>query len=224
MGTDNLHHKRKRENFKKKERESKAVRWLVVCEGEQTEPNYFSELNAHLKNSLGTNYKLVIEIVGEGKNTISLVDKTIELKQKSDIDYAKVFTIFDRDSFLKNQFNDAIYMCCRNGVIPIWSNESFELWYLLHFISIDAEITREQYCEKLNNHLGFKYDKSCETMFSILGGKLKCAYNRSKNLEIKIKECQSFADKKPCTMMHVFIDELIKELDVNGIDFWDVVK
>ena len=45
MGSDNLFKKRRVERNKRKEniRKQKSSNWLIVCEGKETEPNYFEE-------------------------------------------------------------------------------------------------------------------------------------------------------------------------------------
>ena len=64
--------KKRKENVK-----SKIVRFLIVCEGERTEPQYFKSL---LKNK----YSKVIEydVAGEGMSTCALVNKTLEIKNE----------------------------------------------------------------------------------------------------------------------------------------------
>lgn len=59
---------------------SKRRFYLIVCEGEKTEPNYFKSL----KNTLPKGVLDVCEftIEGEGYNTESLVKKSMELKSK----------------------------------------------------------------------------------------------------------------------------------------------
>lgn len=76
-------------------------RWfLIVCEGEKTEPNYF--------RSFAVDTKVIkLDIKGEGKNTKSLVEKAIELKNDSEYDESDRFwCVFDRDINGKNS-NDA---------------------------------------------------------------------------------------------------------------------
>jgi hypothetical protein len=46
--------------------------YLIVCEGEKTEPNYFESL----KRKLPDNIVKRISIQGVGKNTLSLLKKT----------------------------------------------------------------------------------------------------------------------------------------------------
>ncbi len=50
--------------------------FLIVCEGERTEPNYFNAFKERLpKDMLDT-----IDIRGEGSNTIDVVEKAIEYR------------------------------------------------------------------------------------------------------------------------------------------------
>ena len=48
--------------------------FLIVCEGEKTEPNYFKKYRAP---------KTIIELVGVGDNTVTVVEKAIELRDKA---------------------------------------------------------------------------------------------------------------------------------------------
>lgn len=54
MGSDDLFKKRRAERNKRKEniRKQKSSNWLIVCEGKETEPNYFEEklYRLHKKN------------------------------------------------------------------------------------------------------------------------------------------------------------------------------
>ena len=79
MGNDKLFSKRREERKKRKENVEKqrSSNWLVVCEGEQTEPNYFKGAVDAINEGLEDNYKLKVKIVGKGMNTISLV-KSVE--------------------------------------------------------------------------------------------------------------------------------------------------
>lgn len=59
-------------------RKDKSRRWfLIVCEGEKTEPNYFRSFPVDTK-------VIKLDIKGEGKNTKSLVKKAIEWKNKDE--------------------------------------------------------------------------------------------------------------------------------------------
>lgn len=130
---------------------------LIVCEGERTEPNYFNAFR--LPGSM-------IEIVGSGKNTESLVNHTIKLKTKNS--YDEVWCVFDRDSFSQQQVNNAFQLMRANSFNHAYTNEAFELWYLLHFCYLDARISRTDYCDRLSKHLGVDYKKNDPKIYEVL--------------------------------------------------------
>lgn len=107
--------------------------FLIVCEGEKTEPNYFRRFRVPKK---------VVDVRGLGDSTLSLVERTIGLMQ--DQEYNQVWCVFDRDSFPAVRFNAAIEKARANDVRVAYSNEAFEIWYLLHFHYYDTALTRAQ--------------------------------------------------------------------------------
>lgn len=220
MGTDDLF-KRTREERKKrtsKQLKLKKQRWLIVCEGTKTEPNYFKQLIDFMQKQ--SNLELKYDIFGTGRNTESLVNYVDLLtdvsnyKRKKIVDYDKVFVVFDKDSFKETQFNNAIIKSQNNGYIPIWSNECVELWFLLHFIYFDVNIPRQEYYKKLEKCLKCKYKKS-DNHFEIISntGDIKCAYKNAKKLYEKNKG-KTYSKMTPCTMMFQFIEELEKVFQI----------
>lgn len=218
MGTDDLHKRRKQERQSRKSRRLKerAENWLIVCEGEETEPNYFNELLKYVNTKFNKKIKYLIK--GTGRNTESLVACiddffaiTNELELKENIPYGKIFVVFDKDSFTKGQFNNAIFTAKRKGYIPIWSNECIELWFLLHFILLESNIPRYDYFNKLSEKFQKKYDKT-EDHFGMLDieNNLKIAMQNARRLYINSQTITSFADRAPCTTVFKFI-EVIEE-------------
>jgi hypothetical protein len=73
------------------------------------------------------------------------------------------------DSF-KVHFANAIESAEAKGFDVAYSNEAFELFYLLHFAYHDAALSRSQHGAKLTKCLGEKYEKNDETMYETLLG------------------------------------------------------
>jgi hypothetical protein len=122
--------------------------FLIVCEGENTEPSYFNKF----KLSTAT-----VKAIGEGYNTLSLVNRTIEIveeeKAKGRI-YDFVWCVFDRDSFSAKAFNDAIRQADANGYFVAYSNQAFEYWFILHFEDHQGGgLNRKEYDNKINSYL-----------------------------------------------------------------------
>jgi len=216
MGTDNLFYKRKQQRQKRvsKELKTRSEKWLIVCEGEETEPNYFKQLLDYANSKSDTKIKYFI--VGTGRNTESLVSSidsyftfVDELRIKEEIPYGKVFAVFDKDSFKKGQFNNAIHTAIKKDYIPIWSNECIELWYLLHFNLLSSNIPRDNYFKKLGEIFGCGYKKS-DNHFKMLKTEqnLKNAIQYANKLYCQTQHIKSYADRAPCTTVFKFIEEI----------------
>lgn len=222
MGTDDLFSRRKQERQKRisKELKIRAEKWLIVCEGEETEPNYFERLLDYANAK--TERKIKYTIKGTGRNTESLVSSidnyfifVDDLKIKEDIPYGKTFAVFDKDSFRKGQFNNAIHMSIKKGYIPIWSNECIELWFLLHFDLLSSNVSRSIYFKKLSEIFGSNYEKN-ENHFDLLKSELnlKTAMRNASKLYCDFQHTNSFADKAPCTTVFRLIEEIEEYIGV----------
>lgn len=215
-------HLAKRERTKEKKRsiETKEVRvyFLIVCEGEKTEPNYFKSFKTNIKSFVYT-----IDTLGEGSNTKDLVKRTVKYRDKSSQEYDSVWVVFDKDSFSPNNFNGAIELAENNDIKVGWSNEAFELWYLLHFQYRNTYMYRDDYKSAIEKEVNdkiaaqskskkpkkFEYKKNSEEMYSILEkyGNQKQAVTYAKKLVLN-HNCKNFAIHNPCTRVHLLVEEL----------------
>lgn len=75
------------------------VYFLIVCEGQKTEPHYFSSFNSVLPP-----YTLDIETQGEGCDPLGVVDAAIELRRTSPKPLNSVWAVFDKDDFPPSRF------------------------------------------------------------------------------------------------------------------------
>ena len=242
MGSDNLFHKKRADRIKRKEKikETRNKQWLIICEGEKTEPNYFTSLIKFL-NENGHKKIEAIPPVGEGKNTTSLVKSVEEYFEYADAQYSKmnipfanIILVFDKDSFKNEQFNDAIKMAKKfkkekgiERLIVAWSNESFELWLYLHFYLVETALTRTDYNNKLTDILrtrgvftqkeSYERDgKKSTTMFWDItnsGGSLKNALINSKILLDRYNDKSNPAKSNPVTMVCEAVLELAKDAE-----------
>lgn len=124
---------------------------LIVCEGKNTEPDYFR----HFRVS-----SVRIKAIGEGFNTVSLVERAEKLSGRDE--YDEVWCVFDKDGFTDEDFNMAIALAEEKGYRVGYSNQAFEYWLLLHFNDHQGGgMSRGDYKRKLNEALkpfGVKYD------------------------------------------------------------------
>lgn len=189
--------------------------YLIVCEGERTEPNYFTTIKKKLPKGL-----VEIDIEGAGANTLSLVDIAIRLKKeqaerakKSAIQrpYDHVWVVFDKDDFPNRNFNNAIFKARSNKIAVAYTNEAFELWYLLHFEFHNTAISRHQYYPILTRYLGREYAKNSEDMYDLLAemGDETQAIKWASEL-LKRSDLHNPAVSNPSTTVHRLVQELNK--------------
>ena len=90
--------------------------FLIVCEGEVTEPEYFNSFRLTSAN---------VKAIGKGMNTISLVKEAIairDIEKRRNRNYDQCWVVFDKDDFTDSDFNAAIQMAQANGFHVAYSN------------------------------------------------------------------------------------------------------
>lgn len=205
MGTDNLFWKRKRETLK---RQSKKLlespdSFLIVCEGEKTEPGYFIAFRNTLRS-------VSVKVEGCGMNTLSLVKKTVELIEESRRDrteYDQVWCVFDKDDNTLENFNAALILAARENIQVAYSNEAFEIWYLLHFHYFNTGMHRREYIKKLSELLPTPYKKNSQDMYQILLEKQPYAIKNAEKLLKNYNPVNPGMDN-PSTTVHLLVNEL----------------
>jgi hypothetical protein len=175
-------------------------RFLIVCEGERTEPNYFRQFRVP-KNVVA------LDVVGFGYNTVSLVEKAISLSRQEE--YDQVWCVMDRDSFPAQDFNNAFQIASANNIRIAYSNEAFELWYLLHFHYYNTAISRADYTTKLTGLLGKRYAKNSNDMYELLLSRQDAAIKNAARL-LEIYNPSYPENDNPSTTVHLLVFELRK--------------
>jgi hypothetical protein len=130
-------------------------RILILSEGTETEPQYFRKLKSEWRIP-----GLIIRShrIGRGPK---VVDAALTESQ----DFDQVWCVFDKDDLVDSEFNDAVFRC-KGNVHAAWSNESFELWLLLHYQTTPPRGTpaRKKYIETLQRDFVGPFEKSALPM------------------------------------------------------------
>jgi len=152
---------------------------LIVCEGQETEPNYFRSLwrdkllnIAHIDiipgNLCGNEPKHIVEYASN---------------RGREGDYDQVWCVFDRNTHNLTRLRQAFNQAKDNNIFVAFSNPCFELWYLLHYQDQTACIERNALYRKLRKNIK-GYDKS-KHVYSILLANQKNAMARAEKLREK---------------------------------------
>ena len=190
---------------------------LIICEGTKTEPNYFEAIKEKIS---GRNKdKVIVNVIGKGRGTTSLLEEAIKEVRGSTNYISNVWLVYDKDDFTDSSFNEVQEKCLeinkQEGTIynAIWSNESIETWFLLHFIRFDTSLSRKDCINKLNeyfkqNKLG-KYKKNDKKLYEKLRPYLDTAIENAKWLE-KRQNDKLPSEANPCTKVYELVELLNK--------------
>ena len=182
--------------------------FLIVCEGEKTEPDYFKAFRMTAAT---------IKAVGQAMNTITLVNKAISIRdadQKRKRVYDQCWVVFDKDNFPAKDFNQAIQLAEKNGVHVAYSNQAFEYWFLLHYNLYTGAIHRNQYKDMLTRLTGMPYSKSegyGAVMYNLLLSRQQQAINNAETVLAEISRGNP-AEEESSTTVQRLVSELNKYL------------
>ena len=198
-----------------------SKRFLIVCEGVNTEPCYFQSFPVQTAE---------VKTFGLGRSKMSLVEYVIDLvgqEPKKDPDQ-EVWIVFDMDlnhlkdfTLQQKDFNDAVRLAKANRFQVAYSNDAFELWFLLHYQLLESALTRLEYYERLSKLWGISYDRQgkgvpfCRSVYNRL------LEDQSASQETAIRNAERLFQQKaevlpseqnPCTTVYQLVKELNKYL------------
>ena len=226
MGTDDLFKKRRqqREQRKHEFKSPKANSFLIVTEGEKTEPLYFSGIQQRIEEKIGGKIDVVevpfIDIRGEGCATGSLIQTTERIIKNAKVMYQNIWVVFDKDDF--EDFDQAIEEGTQKGYKIAWSNQSFEYWLYLHFYYSDSALHRNDWQKKLNEifkqyQLGDGYyRKNYENIYDLVDsfGGVKNAISNAKRRMASFRDgIDTPSQYDPGTMVYRLVQDLKRYLE-----------
>ncbi len=173
---------------------------LIICQGEKTEPNYFKGMKLFERIS-----NVNIEIISRPVDPYRIIECSLIKKRSKE--YDQIWCVFDIDATTIKNVNRAFTLADRNKIRIAYSNEAFELWYVLHFEYLNITTDRKAYIGKLNRYLKNGYKKNDKNMYEILSGNQKLAISNSKKLFNKYSKVDPY-NNNPSTNVHEIVEKL----------------
>ncbi len=177
-------------DWKKKRRqeylEMKKYRYYIFCEGQQTEPQYFTGLKRLIEDNPIYRDMVLIEIEPCGAETMRIIQRAEDYVKRNHIIKGQIWCVYDKDSFPAKDFNGVAE---RAAEYIRFLNEKF------------AELK-----------IG-KYQKNMKNIFDVLleYGNPKLAVRYAKRI-LKDGSGKTPAETAPATKVHELVVELAKYL------------
>lgn len=216
MGSEDLFHRRKARDGAALQRQSRVrarnKRYLIVCEGTKTEPQYLREL----RDDLGIHPQVVRIAPNDGVSPDRVVAHAVTLYEEDAAAgdaFDKVYCVFDRDNH--STFDAAMQRTkdlSAEGkpVVAVTSNPCFEVWLLLHFGYTDQPFhsagkksVGDQVVAALKTKPGFAiYGKGQKGIYGQLKAKLSHALTHAERLR---KHGAATGSNNPATDVDVLV-------------------
>lgn len=218
MGSDNLFHKRKAQRvaslIREKREKPQKSKYLIVCEGSVTEPNYFKGLR-NLER-LPTAH---VAIFGEECNSdpLSVVEYAYQQYEAERFDrFDEVFCVIDRDGH--SNFKPAVSRVdgLRKSGVPIGlivSWPCFEYWVLLHH-----RYSRNPYhptrrasgCDAVISDIRHNHDRRYEKALVDIYAALKPMQATAlKHAALAQADAEATGEENPSTQVHWLVEKLL---------------
>jgi len=197
-------------------------KFLLCCEGEGTEPGYFTSLADFLRNPLIELIEIEIaehestdpkQIVVQAKSLRATANREARQMRDDNLRYDQVWCVFDRDEHA--HFDEAINQALDNKLELAVSNPCFELWILIHYQEQTAGLTRQDAQKKVRKYIP-NYEKNIS--FAELEGRTFKAVRRAGRMEANAKE-RGKATDNPSTGVWRLVKMLCdgSTVDINSI-------
>lgn len=189
------------DKYKRGKREQKTQNntILIVCGG-KTEELYFKKF----RSDLG---KIIVKPILNNENPKRIVERTINEVNKDK--YIQAWAVFDKDDF--NDFDEAIQLANKNDIHVAFSNQAFELWFILHYKYMAHNMHRNKYEGELEKLIGKSYSKTNDQMYDLLKSKIDDAITNAKKGHQKCKlESNKPSNWESCTTVYTLVEQLNK--------------
>jgi RloB-like protein len=192
--------------YKPRQRKRK---FLIYCEGAETEPSYISGLVRSLRSRLvevriGNQQGDPKSLVELAKDQRDKANRTAKREKDGSLAYDEVWCVFDVDEH--ERLPDAIQLATACGINLAISNPCFELWILLHFRDQWAHISVDESLRAVKRFIR-AYDKKID--YSWLNGKGSEAIRRARTMEDRALANGNERDN-PTSGMWRLVSELCK--------------
>jgi len=155
--------KQKKKDLERKiENKKTRAKIIIACEDDVSAPTYFKMIiNKLIQEKEISPYSIVIVPHDGNTHPTGVLDnlKKYEKDELSYKDFDERWIVIDRDANYKGgghtaeDFNNAFKKAKKLKVEVAYANDSFELWYLLHFEYRTTAIMRDEIIRKVISHL-----------------------------------------------------------------------
>jgi hypothetical protein len=196
--------------------------FLIVCEDQKTEKEYFEGFRAHFPERT-----VYLRTIGAGLDPKGVVERAIQERNKlhseAERDVDTTWAVFDKDDAdlqpaKRERFEEAFRVAEGQSIKLAFSNEVFELWLLLFLTDVSAgkplprKVIYDSLQEQVRQRDGlgeFEYNHGNRKILAIINliGSEEDALRRAAAL-LAAHAGKSPIDMNPSTRVHLLVNEI----------------
>jgi hypothetical protein len=185
--------------------------FLIVCEG-QTEELYFKSFPVLTAK---------VQSVNAGSSNMALVNAVDNYRRSGTYDEVWCVFDYDKDPMIQGQaedFNRAISTAADRGYHCAYSNDAFELWFVLHFQYLDQQQHRRFFYDVLGDRWGINYSREGKALAFSKTIYTRLSSDGDASQESAITRAQrllAMHDGKPCHLQNpvTTVFQLVEQLN-----------
>lgn len=150
---------------RKKDIRNKILSVIIACEDKSSAPTYFKMIVKRLKDNRAITQDSLVIADHKHNTPMGVLSDLINYKkdEKSYRDFEHKWIVIDRDAprvngggHTKDDFNGALSSAKTKQIKVAYANDSYELWYLLHFNPRTTAILRDEILKEVIKKLKTK--------------------------------------------------------------------
>jgi len=196
------------------ERPSKTT-VLLVCEGKETERNYFDQLKR--EDAIRDRFAVRVQR-GKGGSREDVAQYAVGCKNRLNVDYDEVWCVMDaEDASQRESLDKALVILHENNIQVCLSNPAFEVWLLSHFERtakkfIDCDAVIAQLDKFWQREFSASYNKSDDRVYKRVSDRTPTAMENAKWVRESHHDMnQAAADCNSCTEVYRLMERLLDE-------------
>jgi hypothetical protein len=192
------------------------TRLLIVCEGRETEPNYFRGLRD--EDAVRQNFSVVV-LKGKGGSSLAVVQQAISENEKAVArreEFDEIWCVFDVEKAgQRKQVVKSLTLAGQKEILLAVSNPSFECWLLAHFMRTKRSFSNcDEVVKELNRHwrrtFERDYEKNDEQLYARLADRTRTAIDNAH--KVREQDWASLSDIVDCnsaTDVYLLVQRLL---------------
>lgn len=142
----------------------------------------------YLKNLVGVRHHKRLVVKSKRKQGLDLYYYVRKEYRKHDFvnSPTTIILVIDKDDTSTSDLKKLKKLCSESNFTLVFSNACFELWLLLHFERVTANLNREELKKRIEGRTGKKYKKTDKPMFEKIVRRYKQALANSEKMSAEI--------------------------------------